>query len=171
MVSDVERRSVRVVELEGVTNARDLGGIPVAGDRVVKCGLIYRGDALCKLSDSGRTKLKHEYGIRCVIDVRCGWEREAKPDVDIAGVENLHIPFYDLEKVGIEYTKSIEGSKAKFSWGVKNGRELEALVPPFRSQKDVSLVEGMEVFMPIYKVIGKIPFVRNISNKILVMKK
>ena len=111
MVSDVERRSVRVVELEGVTNARDLGGIPVAGDRVVKRGLIYRGDALCKLSDSGRTKLKHEYGIRCVIDVRCGWEREAKPDVDIVGVENLHIPFYDLEKVGIEYTKSIEGSK------------------------------------------------------------
>lgn len=67
--------------------------------------------------------------------------------------------------------KSIEGSKAKFTWGVKSGRELEALVPPFRSQKDVSLVEGMEVFMPIYKVIGKIPFVRNISNKISVLKK
>ncbi len=67
--------------------------------------------------------------------------------------------------------KSIEGSKAKFSWGVRKGRELEALVPPFRSQRDVSLVEGMEVFMPIYKVIGKIPFVRNISNKIFVLKK
>ena len=66
--------------------------------------------------------------------------------------------------------KSIEGSKAKFTWGVKNGKELEKLIPPFRSRKDVSLVEGMKVFMPVYKVLGKIPVVRNISNKILVME-
>lgn len=102
---------MRAIEIEGITNARDLGGVPVFGNRVVKRGLIYRGDALCKLSDAGKTRLKHQYGIQCIVDVRCGWEREAKPDVPIIGVENLHIPFYDLEKVGIEYTKSIEGSK------------------------------------------------------------
>ena len=66
--------------------------------------------------------------------------------------------------------KSIEGSKAKFTWGVKNGQELEKLIPSFCSRKDVSLVEGMKVFMPVYKVLGKIPVVRNISNKILVME-
>lgn len=66
--------------------------------------------------------------------------------------------------------KSIEGSKAKFTWGVKNGKELEKLIPSFRSRKDVSLVEGMKVFMPVYKVLEKIPVVRNISNKILVME-
>lgn len=67
--------------------------------------------------------------------------------------------------------KSIEGSRAKFRWGVKDGKELEKLIPPFRNKKDVSLVEGMKEFMPIYKVIGKIPAARNISNKILVMVK
>ncbi len=67
--------------------------------------------------------------------------------------------------------KSIEGSKAKFTWGVKDGKELEKLIPPFRSKEDVSLVEGMKEFMPVYKVIGKIPLARNISNKILVMEK
>jgi len=34
-----------------------------------------------------------------------------------------------------------------------------------------SLVEGMKELMPVYCVIGKIPAVRNISNKIIVMEK
>lgn len=67
--------------------------------------------------------------------------------------------------------KSIEGSAAKFTWGVKNGRELQKIIPGYVSVKDHSLVEGMAVFLPIYRVLGKIGFVRNISNKILIMKK
>ena len=67
--------------------------------------------------------------------------------------------------------KSIEGSQAKFNWGVKNGSELQKLIPQFINKKEVSLVEGMKVFIPVYKAIGKIPFIRNISNKILVMEK
>ncbi|MGO4945099.1 class I SAM-dependent methyltransferase [Blautia sp. Sow4_E7] len=67
--------------------------------------------------------------------------------------------------------KSIEGSHAKFTWGVKDGKEIEKLLPEFRSVEDHSLVEGMEVFMPIYKLIGKIPAARNISNKILVLER
>lgn len=67
--------------------------------------------------------------------------------------------------------KSIEKSAAKFSWGVKNGAALEQVISRFKNKRDVSLVEGMKVLMPIYKVIGKIPAVRNFSNKICVMKK
>ena len=67
--------------------------------------------------------------------------------------------------------KSIEGSSARFSWGVQNGLALQPLLPAFHHLMDVSLVEGMKVFMPIYKVLGLLPFVKNISNKILVFKK
>lgn len=66
--------------------------------------------------------------------------------------------------------KSIEGSKAKFTWGVHGGKELERLLPGFQSACDVSLTEGMQVFAPAYKVLGKIGFIRNISNKICVME-
>lgn len=66
--------------------------------------------------------------------------------------------------------RSIQGSQAKFTWGVKNGKKLQKLIPEFYNQKDVSLTEGMKVFCPAYKVLGKIPFVRNLSNKILVME-
>lgn len=67
--------------------------------------------------------------------------------------------------------KSIDGSHAKFTWGVKNGTELQALLPGFTCTGEHSLVEGMAEFMPIYKVLGKIPVVRNISNKIVLMEK
>ena len=67
--------------------------------------------------------------------------------------------------------KSIEGSNAKFTWGVKNGKELQGILSAFSVRQEVSLVEGMKELMPIYHVIGKIPIVRNISNKIIVMEK
>ena len=67
--------------------------------------------------------------------------------------------------------KSIEGSNAKFTWGVKNGTELQKIVPNFSILHEVSLVEGMKELMPVYCVIGKIPAVRNISNKIIVLEK
>lgn len=66
--------------------------------------------------------------------------------------------------------KSIEGSNAKFTWGVKNGKELQKLLPGFSYQQEISLVEGMKVLMPIYHVLGKILLVRNVSNKIVVME-
>ena len=103
---------VRVIELQSVANVRDLGGIPVEGGRAVAPGLFFRGSALFAVAEEDRRTLFDDLGIRCVLDLRCGWECEAKPDALAPGVEFLHIPFYDLEKVGIEYTASTEGTKA-----------------------------------------------------------
>lgn len=67
--------------------------------------------------------------------------------------------------------KSIEGSNAKFTWGIKNGKALAALLPNFRFVEEHGLTEGMAQFVPIYKVLDKIPLIRNISNKIITLKK
>ena len=67
--------------------------------------------------------------------------------------------------------KSIEGSHAKFTWGVKNGSALAALLSDFRFVEEHSLTEGMAEFVPIYKLLDKLSAVRNISNKIIVLKK
>ena len=99
-----------VVELEGINNVRDLGGTPVEGGRMVASGMLYRGSALFNISERDFAKLFDELGIACIVDVRTGWERTAKPDVEAPGVENLHIPFYDMEKVGIEYTRPAAGT-------------------------------------------------------------
>lgn len=66
--------------------------------------------------------------------------------------------------------KSIKGS-AKFSWGVRDGRALAALLPGFRFVEEHCLTEGMAVFAPIYKVLDKFKFVRNISNRIVMLEK
>ena len=67
--------------------------------------------------------------------------------------------------------KSIEGSNAKFTWGVKNGAALVKLLPGFRFKEEHSLTEGMAQFVPVYKLLDKLPAIRNISNKIVVIGK
>lgn len=67
--------------------------------------------------------------------------------------------------------KSIDQSGAKFTWGVSDGEKIADLVPTFKHVEDRSLVEGMEVMYPIYKLIGKIKPIRNLSNKIAVLRK
>lgn len=67
--------------------------------------------------------------------------------------------------------KSIEGSNAKFTWGVKNGAALAALLPGYRFVEEHCLTEGMAAFVPVYKLLDKLPAVRNISNRIVVLKK
>ena len=65
--------------------------------------------------------------------------------------------------------KSILDSKAKFTWGLKSGKELEQLAPSFRWVEDVSLAEGMKMMTPSYRLVSWIPAVRNISNKLAVL--
>jgi O-methyltransferase involved in polyketide biosynthesis len=61
--------------------------------------------------------------------------------------------------------------KAKFTWGIKNGKALCELLSGFDFIEDRSLTEGMGKFVPVYKFLGKIPAVRSISNKITVLKR
>ena len=67
--------------------------------------------------------------------------------------------------------KSIDASNAKFNWGIKNGKALAELLPDFRFMEEHSLTEGMAAFAPIYKLLKKLPAVRSISNKIIVLEK
>ena len=67
--------------------------------------------------------------------------------------------------------KSIDASHAKFSCGVKNGAALAALLPDFRLAEEHSLTEGMAAFVPIYHLLDKLPMIRNISNKIIVLER
>ena len=67
--------------------------------------------------------------------------------------------------------KSIDASNAKFNWGIKNGKALAELLPDFQFVEEHSLTEGMAAFAPVYKLLDRLPTVRNISNKIIVLEK
>lgn len=66
--------------------------------------------------------------------------------------------------------KSIEGSKAKFTWGIRSGKALAELLPGFQFVEAHGLTEGMAAFVPVYKLLDKLPLVRSISNQIIVLK-
>lgn len=102
---------MRKISLNSIVNVRDFGGTPVSQHRQVKPGLIFRGSTLHAMSREDAQILFDDLAIRCVIDVRCGWEVEEKPYTVPTNVEYLHIPFYDKEKVGIDYIEKTAGTK------------------------------------------------------------
>ncbi len=67
--------------------------------------------------------------------------------------------------------KSIDASNAKFTWSVKNGTDLAAMLTIFRLIGEHSLTEGMAEFVPIYRVLDKFSAIRNVSNKIIVLER
>ncbi|MDO4503025.1 MAG: tyrosine-protein phosphatase [Coriobacteriia bacterium] len=101
---------MRSIPFEKISNVRDLGGIPVAGGRVVKRGLLFRGAALHSATPADCAKLRDELGVRHVIDLRIGYEVEAEPDVVPDGALYRRIPFYDNEAIGYEYFDPIPGT-------------------------------------------------------------
>ena len=67
--------------------------------------------------------------------------------------------------------KSIEGSRAKFTFGVRDGKSFAALLPGFRYAGEHCLTEGMAVFVPIYRLLHRIPAIRDLSNRIVVLER
>lgn len=101
-------------------------------------------------------------------------EADVKQILSIIDRHFLHVTVF-MEILNPKFVKknvekSIQQSGAVFTWGVKSGEELTRLCPAFHWQGDRSLVEGMVEIAPIYKVIGKIGAIRNLSNKVVVLK-
>jgi protein-tyrosine phosphatase len=72
------RRGRSVLQCEA-TNARDLGGIPLASGGSVACGVLFRGGPLAGLSAAGCSALT-DLGVQSVVDLRTPDERAARPD-------------------------------------------------------------------------------------------
>ncbi len=68
----------RRLPLEGLWNARDLGGYPTAGGGVTRFGVFVRCEAPCGLPDATVRALA-DYGIRTAVDLRSAAETAARP--------------------------------------------------------------------------------------------
>jgi len=83
------------IGLEGVGNARELGGY-VAGDgRTVRRGVFLRTAALTGATDGDLRRLREEFHLSVVLDLRMTSEIESGPDPQIEGVRNLHLGIMD----------------------------------------------------------------------------
>jgi protein-tyrosine phosphatase len=73
-----------------VKNARDLGGVPLE-QGAVACRSLFRGPPLYGLSSLGCDQVA-SLGIKTVIDMRQGFERDSKPNSDCVGADQVFAP-------------------------------------------------------------------------------
>lgn len=78
----------RYIALDGTFNFRDIGGFLTADNKKVKEHVLYRSDALCKLSDHDLEQL-NEMKIRTVVDFRAPWEAAKDPNRLPSGIRTV----------------------------------------------------------------------------------
>lgn len=79
------------IELEGVTNARQLGGYIGKDGKKVKADLLLRTGKLSAATPEDIQKLEDVYHLTEIIDFRTSSEKEAEPDPEISNAENIGI--------------------------------------------------------------------------------
>ena len=92
------------IELERVTNARDLGGIKSAF-RTVKGGKLVRSGHLSVATAADCEKLSRKHNLRRIIDLRTDTEIANNPDVIIDGVQWINVSIIAATTFGISYEK------------------------------------------------------------------
>lgn len=99
---------LRMIPFDRLANVRDLGGLPGAGGRKVRAGLLYRTDALSKLHGAGEQDLARfaRLGLRTVIDLRYPFEIDEAGRVP--GVEELVYDNLSIEHV--PYDQAVDGA-------------------------------------------------------------
>ena len=83
------------ISLQSLPNTRDLGAIVTADDRHILPRRLLRSGELYHISESDKNRLREEYNLKTVIDLRSAEERKCKPDTIIAEVEYYHVPVVD----------------------------------------------------------------------------
>lgn len=95
------------IKLNGMVNARDLGGIKTQYGTIKK-GKLLRSPALNKLTSKDINILKNNYNLKTIVDLRTDREVEEKQDVDIANIKYLHMPIFNERFAGITHEKQEE---------------------------------------------------------------
>ncbi|WP_217183504.1 tyrosine-protein phosphatase [Streptomyces sp. AC495_CC817] len=78
------------LDIEGVANIRDVGGMPAAGGRI-RSGVLLRSGQLSGATAAGAGELGAR--VRRIVDLRDGEEVAAEPS-EIEGPDTLHLPLF-----------------------------------------------------------------------------
>lgn len=79
-----------ILDVDGVTNVRDVGGMPAAGGRI-RSGVLLRSGQLSGVTTTGAEALRSR--VSHIVDLRDGEEVAAEP-TEIAGPDTTHLPLF-----------------------------------------------------------------------------
>ena len=91
----------RHLDVDGLNNTRDLGGMQTKDGHVIKAGKLIRSGKLHVLKDTEWLK----ENVSLVVDFRSSNEVTDSPDPVPEGVEYLHIPIFEMRKSGVTRDK------------------------------------------------------------------
>ena len=94
---------MEVIRLNGVTNARDLGGTMTADGYRIRPHMLLRSARLSKITPADAALLRGTYQLSAVIDLRTDAERTQMPDLAIDNVTSHAIPLVAEAVLGITH--------------------------------------------------------------------
>ena len=108
----LEKASDGHIELEGLPNTRDIGGIRAADGRYVKHARLLRSGALAGATERDLEVLLDDFDVRTVIDLRTEEERREKPDPEdgLEGVRFDDAPVLNTSTLGVTREGGIKGA-------------------------------------------------------------
>ena len=122
------------MKIKGLKNFRDLGGI--RGKKHLRKGVYFVKEVPVKVPDDEMAKLKMEFGIDTIIDLRTSQEIKDNHYNVLEGVEYLHIPIFKESVIGI--TKEVGSNYRQF---IINTRDKEVLR---------NAIPDIDIFTPVY---------------------
>ena len=97
----MERITSKYIDIPGMNNTRDLGGMRTKDGRAIKPNMLYRSSKLGKLED----KDWFTRNVSLVVDMRSSREIVESPDPQIPGVDYLHLPIFEMLASGVSRDK------------------------------------------------------------------
>ena len=91
----------RRIDFNGIQNARDLGGIPLGEGRQVKRGCLLRTGMLAFMSKADERRLREEFQVTDIVDLRTELETAQHPDPAPAGMRYHWHPIFQGKALGI----------------------------------------------------------------------
>ncbi len=85
------------IGLEGVPNARQLGGYVAADGRKIKQNMLFRCGVLSNATENDKKILSEKYQIKHVFDLRTAFELNLQPDGVIEGTTYTNMPIEDVD--------------------------------------------------------------------------
>jgi protein-tyrosine phosphatase len=124
----------RWIDLEGAVNARDVGGIPLAGGQgAIANGRLLRSDNLQDLSPADVAHLVEDHGVRAVIDLRTGVEVRLEGPGPLLSDERVEVAHHSLYPEAGEHSDAILADTVVPWQNGVNGIDMPGETPTVRT--------------------------------------
>ncbi len=113
---------IRWIDLEGVVNMRDVGGMPTVDGSVIAEGRLIRSDNLQELSDASVFRLANELGVTDIVDLRTHVEVAQEGAGPLVGHPRVRISHFTLY-ADDSPESGIPASERELPWETQARRE------------------------------------------------